>query len=61
VKKKHKKDNSKPIVKKINNLKKNLNDSVSDISESVAIINKFFSKIFIFLKRFFSQPEITCQ
>ena len=31
------KENSKHTVKKVNNLKKNLNDSVSDISESVAV------------------------
>ena len=36
-KKKKKKSNSKPMLKKVNNFKKNQNDSVSDISESVAV------------------------
>ena len=31
------KENSKHTVKKVNNLKKNLNDSVSDISESESV------------------------
>jgi hypothetical protein len=31
------KENSKHTVKKVNNLKKNLNDSVYDLSESVAV------------------------
>jgi len=37
VEKKNTKSNSKPMLKKVNNLKKNQNDSVSDISESVAV------------------------
>ena len=36
-KNKNTKSNSKPMLKKVNNLKKNQNDSVSDISESVAV------------------------